>query len=258
VHCIRVILSLIDAAQRNGSLTLSSIFVNPTQFNDPSDFQKYPRPLEKDIYLLEKKGTDKLIMQSHQKIKKELYPGGTAQLEHYDLGILERSWEGLYRPGHFQGVCQVMRRLIERIGPDDLYMGQKDYQQSLVVEELLRIMGSQAILHRCPTVRETDGLAMSSRNIRLDKAARTSAAGMYEALLYVRDHLRKGPLAGLLKEAVLILTRHQFVPDYLGIAALDSLEPMDNWDGLQPLIALAAGFQEGVRLIDNLELNQPT
>src|SRR6186713_3613916 len=122
-------ISLIDISKRSAGVTVCSIFVNPTQFNDPNDFQKYPVTLEKDIYLLETAGTDVLFLPELS----EVYPNGTKDLEHYDLGRLETIFEGKYRPGHFQGVCQVMRRLLDFVVPDDLFMGQKDYQQCMVV-----------------------------------------------------------------------------------------------------------------------------
>src|SRR5579871_4964110 len=129
-------ISLITISKSNADLNVCSIFVNPTQFNDPKDFQKYPVTLEKDIYLLEKNGTDILFLPQAQ----EIYPSGTKDLEHYDLGYLESILEGKYRQGHFQGVCQVMSRLLTIVQPDFLFMGQKDYQQCMVVKRLLQIM----------------------------------------------------------------------------------------------------------------------
>ena len=152
-------ISLIKASMGVTDLTVCSIFVNPTQFNDPKDFKKYPITLEKDIYLLEKNGTHVLFLPDPA----EIYPDGTHHLEHYDLGYLETILEGQYRPGHFQGVCQVMHRLLRIVGPTDLFMGEKDYQQCLVIKRLLETGGSQPSFHTCPTLRESDGLAMSSR-----------------------------------------------------------------------------------------------
>src|SRR6201995_3614662 len=147
-------ISLIDISKKTTTLTVCSIFVNPTQFNDPKDFEKYPKTIEKDIILLENAGVEVLFLPELD----EMYPDGTKNLETYDLGPLETILEGKYRPGHFQGVCQVMRRLLELVRPDDLFMGQKDYQQCMVVARLLELMGMGTKLHPCPIVREADGL----------------------------------------------------------------------------------------------------
>src|SRR5258706_2937560 len=136
-------ISLIDISKKTTDVTVCSVFVNPTQFNDPKDFQKYPITIEKDIFLLEKAGTDALFLPEAG----ELYPGGTKDLEKYELGRLETLLEGKYRPGHFHVACQVMRRLLDIVVPDDLFMGQKDYQQCMVVRRLLEIMQSSTRLH---------------------------------------------------------------------------------------------------------------
>ncbi len=176
-------ISLITISKKETDITVCSIFVNPTQFNDPKDFQKYPITLEKDIALLEAAGVDILFLPGVS----ELYPTGTANLEHYDLGQLENLLEGKYRPGHFQGVCQVMYRLLHLVRPDHLFMGQKDYQQCMVVQRLLTLLGLPIQLHRCPIIREADGLAMSSRNQRLSPAQRANATAIYRALLLLKE-----------------------------------------------------------------------
>jgi pantoate--beta-alanine ligase len=243
-------ISLIEAAKKEAGLTICSIFVNPTQFNDPRDFQKYPVTIEQDIYLLEKNGTDILFLPD----LKEMYPDGTSALEQYDLGYLETIMEGRFRPGHFQGVCQVMYRLLRLTGPDHLFMGQKDYQQCMVVNRLLQLMGLKTILHTCPTQREADGLAMSSRNRRLNGTARKKAVAIYEALSYLKNNLRPGNLSALIAEAGNILLKNDFRIDYVETADAATLEPVNQWDGKQKLVALAAAFQDEVRLIDNMVL----
>src|SRR6202012_2980545 len=171
-------ISLIDISKKTTTLTVCSIFVNPTQFNDPTDFQKYPITIEKDIILLENAGTDVLFLPELD----EMYPDGTKNLETYDLGPLETILEGKYRPGHFQGVCQVMRRLLEAVRPDHLFMGEKDYQQCMIVQRLLDLTKMNTILQPCPIVREPHGLAMSSRNLRLTPEERKRATAIYGAL----------------------------------------------------------------------------
>jgi pantoate--beta-alanine ligase len=244
-------LELIEAAKKTRTRVICSIFVNPTQFNDPGDFQKYPLSVEKDIYMLEKKGTDILFLPALE----EIYPQGTRQLEQYDLGYLDTILEARFRPGHFQGVCQVMSRLLRIVNPDHLLMGQKDYQQGLVVKTLLQLMQSKTRLRLCPTVREPDGLAMSSRNTRLNPTERKRAPAIFQALEFLKKNLRPGNLNALLEQATGLLIKSDFRIDYVEIADLLTLQGVRHWDGKQRLIALAAAFQNEIRLIDNLTLD---
>jgi len=243
-------LTLIETCRRDENLCVCSIFVNPTQFNDPKDFLKYPVTIENDIYLLEKNGADILFLP----LKDEIYPNGTNNLAHYELGYLESLLEGKYRPGHFQGVCQVMERLLHIVAPDHLYMGQKDYQQCMVVKRLLQITKSKMIFHTVPTVREPDGLAMSSRNTRLNEDDRKKAVTIYKTLLFLKQNLMPGDLFSLSLQAANMLTAEHFKVDYVAIADADTLEPVEVWNGKQPLVALIAAFLHEVRLIDNMML----
>jgi len=233
-------ISLIDISKSSCPVTVCSIFVNPTQFNDPKDYQKYPITIEKDIALLEAAGADALFLPE----VREMYPDGTTGLEKYDLGHLETILEGKYRPGHFQGVCQVMRRLLDLVRPDHLFMGSKDYQQCMVVQRLIQLMDWSIHLHRCPIVREPDGLAMSSRNTRLTPPERQRATAIYQSL----QALRSGAPLTIAEK---ILTDAQFRTDYIATCDPETLEPTDPSPGS---IALIAAFQGEVRLIDNLIL----
>ncbi len=218
-------ISLIAISRRETTLTVCSIFVNPTQFNDPADFAKYPVTIEKDIALLEKAGTDALFLPDVA----TLYPGGTTKLEKYDLGPIEYLLEGKYRPGHFQGVCQVMFRLLGIVQPDDLFMGSKDYQQCMVVQRLLAIMELPTTLHRCPILREADGLAMSSRNTRLDAAQRTNAQAIYRALCGIKEGWSAGTsIAVLIATATTLLEAAAFRVDYVSIAEATTLQPLGD------------------------------
>lgn len=243
-------LALIKEAQQHTDITVCSIFVNPTQFNDPNDYKKYPNTLDKDIYQLELTGTDILFLPSVN----EMYPHSIHQLEQYDLGYLETILEGQYRPGHFQGVCQVMSRLLQQVRPDTLFMGQKDYQQCMVVQWLLQYLKMDTRFVAVPTIREADGLAMSSRNMRLPEADRKKAPAIYRALEHIRRHITAGPLSALLQEAQGLLEKEGFKIDYVAIADASSLAPVDAWDGKQPLVALVAAFLGEVRLIDNMRV----
>ncbi len=243
-------ITLIQESRKAGGLVICSIFVNPTQFNDPKDYQKYPKTLEKDIDLLEENGNDILFLPEAE----DIYPKGISNLETYELGQLEKLLEGQFRPGHFQGVCQVMRRILEIITPDQLFMGQKDYQQCMVIKRLISLMNAPIKFFAIPTVREKDGLAMSSRNLRLDASGRKNAAAVSESLQYIRKNIKPGELSALKTKAREILEEKEFKVDYLELADADNLNIVKSWDGKQKLVALVAAFQGEVRLIDNMVL----
>jgi pantoate--beta-alanine ligase len=241
-------LSLLAAAGTGNDLVVCSIFVNPTQFNDKRDFEQYPITIEKDIELLEAAGAAILFLPSLA----EIYPSGTGLLPFYALGRLETVLEGHYRAGHFQGVCQVMHQLLKIVQANDLYMGQKDYQQCMVVQKLIQLTGSQTVLHPCPTLREPDGLAMSSRNMRLDEQARKKAAIISQTLTQVVSRLQPGDTGQITSWAEQVLSENGFKPDYVAIAAADDLELISHWDGQRKLIVLAAAYLGEIRLIDNM------
>lgn len=246
-------ISLITESKKNNGLTVSSIFINPVQFNDPKDYEKYPITLENDILLLEKAGCNVLFLPSVS----EVYPDGTTQQKKYELGYLESVLEGEYRPGHFQGVCMVIERLLDIVKPDNLYLGQKDYQQCMVIKKLTELTGLDQTVHTriCPTLREPDGLAMSSRNMRLSETERKNAGTIYKTLQLIKEGLGKDDLRSLKKEAKTILSEKGFKPDYVEIADASTLQLVNDWDGKQKLVALIAAFLNEVRLIDNLPLN---
>lgn len=246
-------LSLLRQCRQENAISVCSIFVNPTQFNDPSDYAKYPVTIEADIRMLEAGGCDVLFLPAVE----EIYPGGAQLGRHYPLGQLETVLEGRYRPGHFQGVCTVVHRLLEIVQPDQLYLGQKDYQQCMVIATLLELTGmdSQTRVRIAPIIREPDGLAMSSRNTRLSAEERAAAPAIYRALSGIRDGLQPGDLTRLKQEATSLLVQQGFRPDYIEITGAGSLEPVNEWDGQQALVALAAAFIGDVRLIDNILLN---
>ncbi|HNA16252.1 MAG TPA: pantoate--beta-alanine ligase, partial [Ferruginibacter sp.] len=191
-------ISLIESACSENDLVVCSIFVNPTQFNDPKDFQNYPITIENDIDLLEKAGCDALFLPAVE----EMYPAGLENKKTYALGYLETVLEGRYRPGHFQGVCQVVHRLLTIVPADRLYLGQKDFQQCMVIRKMIELENLPIETVICPTLRETDGLAMSSRNMRLDKEAREKAVEISRTLLHIKSSLKTGDLSELKTAAV--------------------------------------------------------
>jgi pantoate--beta-alanine ligase len=245
-------ISLIEDARKHNSLVVCSIFVNPSQFNDPADYRKYPSTIDRDIALLENAGCDVLFYPSVE----EVYPDPDEQ-SHYDLGYLETIMEGKFRPGHFQGVCRVVHKLLNIVKPDNLYIGQKDYQQCLVIKRLLELTGMnhQVNLHISPTLREKDGLAMSSRNARLDEQQRQIAPGIYQTLNLVRKEIKPGNLQLLKEKGMNHLLEKGFRPEYVEIADASTLQPLNEWDGSQKLVVLTAAFLGEIRLIDNLLLN---
>ena len=246
-------ISLIQQSKTENGITVCSIFVNPAQFNDPKDFEKYPVTIEKDIEMLEAAGCDVLFLPSVS----EIYPEGTATAKHYELGFLETVLDGKFRPGHFQGVCRVVERLLQIVKPDQLYLGQKDYQQCMVISKLVELMGlkDRLSIRICPTLREADGLAMSSRNIRLNAEERNKAVAIFQGLQYIKENIKPGSLHSLQEKVIENLKASGFQPDYVCIADAANLKHVENWDGDQKLVALIAAFLNEVRLIDNMVLN---
>jgi len=246
-------LSLIDACKKENDICISSIFVNPAQFNDPKDFEKYPSTLEYDIDMLEEAGCDILFIPS----VKEIYPDGFAKSKHYDLGFLETILEGKYRPGHYQGVCMVMEKLLKIVLPHNLYLGQKDYQQCMVIKRLIELISLAGRIETtiCPTIREPDGLAMSSRNMRLNETERKTATEISKTLFYIREKIKPGPIVDLKQTAFEMLEAKGFKVDYIEVADAGNLEIVNDWNGKQKIVTLAAAYLDEIRLIDNIILN---
>ncbi|MBK7679745.1 MAG: pantoate--beta-alanine ligase [Chitinophagaceae bacterium] len=246
-------ISLIDAASKENQVTISSIFVNPTQFNDLKDFEKYPITIEKDIEMLEAAGCNVLFLPS----VKEIYPEGIKPEMQYELGYIETILEGKFRPGHFQGVCMVVHRLLDIVQPDNLYLGQKDYQQCMVISKLVELINQQDTIkvNICPTLREKDGLAMSSRNMRLNEDERKLAAIIYRCLSYIKEHTGKQSVNDIKKQTQSMLEEAGLRVDYVEIAEAKHLSPITTWDEKEKAVALIAAFMNEVRLIDNMLLN---
>jgi pantoate--beta-alanine ligase len=244
-------ISLIKAAKKETNVVVCSIFVNPTQFNDPKDFEKYPVTLDSDIYLLEKAGCDILFLPSVA----EMYPEGLQTSTHFELEFIETVLEGEFRPGHFQGVCQVVYRLLEIISPDKLFLGQKDFQQCMVIKKMAATFFPLLDIIICLTQRESSGLAMSSRNKRLSDAEKLQATAIFETMQYVKNHIQPGELKALQQNAVQQLTLKGFRVDYVAIADAGTLRLPEWWDGKEKVVVLIAAFLNEVRLIDNMVLN---
>jgi len=242
--------SLIQTSKEENDVTVCSIFINPAQFNNPEDFRRYPVTVEKDIELLIQSGCDVLFLPSVEQV----YPPGYKK-KIYPLGNIETMLEGYYRPGHFQGVCEVMDRLMEIIQPQRLYLGQKDYQQCMVIRKLIELSGKQQQIELVvePTIREEDGLAMSSRNLRLSKEDRAKAPVINKTLSYIKNNLGQIPLKTLRNTARTRLESEGFIVDYVEIADAYTLETVRGQS--EKLVALVAASINNVRLIDNMILN---
>ncbi|MET6997421.1 pantoate--beta-alanine ligase [Chitinophaga defluvii] len=245
-------LSLVAAAKEKCDIVVCSIFVNPTQFNDPKDFEKYPITIEQDIVKLTDAGTDVLFLPSVA----EMYPEGLASGKHYDFGNLEKVLEGEFRAGHFQGVGRVVHKLLDIVMPHQLFMGQKDFQQCLIIKELIHLLALPVQLVVCPTRREADGLAMSSRNVRLNAAHRQQATDIFKVLTAIRDQFGKVPNSTLSKEAMTQLKKDGFEPEYVEIITLRNgqVTREDAPSADKTVAVVLAAWLGGVRLIDNMIL----
>ncbi|HZI00726.1 MAG TPA: pantoate--beta-alanine ligase, partial [Flavisolibacter sp.] len=181
-------ISLIKESVNVSNITICSIFINPTQFNNKEDFAKYPVTIENDINLLTGSGCDILFLPTVDEIYSTAYV-----IKKYDLGKLETLLEGEFRPGHFQGVCQVVDRLLDIVSPDFMFLGQKDYQQCMILKQLIVLRNDEAKIELvfAPTIRENDGLAMSSRNMRLQPEQRIKALCIHQCLEIMKQQIHQ-------------------------------------------------------------------
>lgn len=242
-------LQLVRAAAAECDVVVASIFVNPTQFNNPDDFRLYPRLPEADAALLAPAGCTALFLPSVA----EMYP--RPSVVQFNFGPLERVMEGEHRPGHFNGVATVVSKLFHLSRPHRAYFGQKDFQQVAIVRQLISDLAFDLELVAFPTVREPDGLAMSSRNRRLSPEARTLAPRLYQSLQAAAELIRAGQTP---PAAVQAAVREQLgtVPglelEYIAVVDAHSLQPLAGWDSGRPVALCLAAHLGGVRLIDNV------
>jgi pantoate--beta-alanine ligase len=220
-------LALVKRARRENDIVACSIFINPIQFNNPEDLKKYPRTPDEDLRLLESEKCDLVFVPSEQ----EMYPEKVTKK--YKFGAIENVMEGRFRPGHFNGVAVVVKRLFDIIGPGRAYFGQKDFQQLVIIKSLVRIESLPVKIIPCPTVREEDGLAMSSRNLRLSLEERAIAPEIYKTLLEMKEHAGILPVEEVKEKAILHLERKGIRVEYVEIADTDTLQPVSDWKFLQ-------------------------
>ena len=240
-------ISLIKEARNDTDVVVCSIFVNPKQFNNPEDLEKYPRDIARDIHLLEIADCDVVFIPSEQ----EIYPDDKS--ENFDFGLLENVMEGIFRPGHFNGVATVVKRLFEIVDPDNAYFGLKDYQQLLIVYKMTKDLKLPVEIIPCPIVREKNGLAMSSRNERLSAEEREQATLLYETLKMVKirsGYASVGEISSFVEQQ---FRRNKFVKlEYFEIVDMYTLQPLKTWASSNNVIACIAAWVGPVRLIDNM------
>lgn len=246
-------LSLIEIAKKNAEIVVCSIFVNPTQFTDPKDLEKYPRPLVHDIKMLTDAGCNFVFMPT----VKEMYPNfPTPESWQIDLGSAEFLLEGEFRKGHYQGVTQIVKKLFDAVNPEVAFFGQKDFQQVLMIKNMVTYFNLPVEIVSCPIIREDDGLAMSSRNIHLSEKDRKNALVLNKALQFVKANFSKLNLNELLATAKEMITIVNGVElDYFTIADGETLLPVENKAIKNPVALVAAKVGE-TRLIDNMLLSQ--
>ena len=241
-------ISLIVASKKENDLTVCSIFVNPTQFNEASDFNKYPRQVEADLEKLKQAGCDAVFVPE----VKDIYPEPDKTI--YELGHVAEKIEGAHRPGHFNGVASVVKRLLELVKPHNAYFGLKDYQQYLVIKKLTEQYGLNVNIVGCPIKRQESGLAMSSRNQLLTDKGEDTAINLYRSLELVKKAVHQYSSEELEKIGWTYLESKEGVtPEYFVVVDKNTLEsPQENQE--DELIALVAAHVDGVRLIDNMFL----
>jgi pantoate--beta-alanine ligase len=241
-------LQLVQAAAATCDDVVASIFVNPTQFNNPDDLRLYPRLPEQDTAMLAGAGCTALFMPGVE----EMYPQPTVL--RFDFGDLERVMEGAHRPGHFNGVATVVSKLFHMARPHQAYFGQKDFQQVAIVRQLIADLSFDLELVVAPTVREADGLAMSSRNRRLSPEARAVAPLLYQVLTQAASQVRQGlaPEQVQVQALASLAAEPQFTPEYFEVADAQTLQPLAHYKASQPVVLCVAAHLGGVRLIDNI------
>lgn len=239
-------LSLIEIARQHSDVVVCSIFVNPTQFNDPRDLERYPRPLDADTAKLEDAECDILFLPSTF----EMYSQPEAW--YINLGYIENILEGEFRPGHYQGVTQIVKKLFDVVKPDKAFFGQKDFQQVKVIGKLVEVFDLKVEIVMCPILREEDGLAMSSRNIHLSESERIESLALSKALLLTKENYQSKTLQELKNDAVNYLENSAGLKlEYFEISNSKTLLPAISKEE-EGLVALVAARVGATRLIDNI------
>jgi len=244
-------MSLMRASNDQCDITVCSIFVNPTQFNVKSDLDKYPITIQADLNMLLRVNVDVVFLPEVD----EIYPDGQSYVNPYDLGELAEVLEGAKRPGHFDGVVQVVDRLLDIVEPSALFMGQKDFQQFSIIQRMLVLKESPVELVVCPIIREADHLAMSSRNVRLSAQDRLDALTLSKTLQFIDKYKFERSVSSLLEDGLKMLQHPNIKVEYLTIRDGRTLQPLTSMDQKSYAVVLVAAWVGQIRLIDNIILN---
>ena len=243
-------LELVKQAVQGNDVVISSIFVNPIQFNNPEDLKRYPRTFERDCALLEEEGCHAVFYPSVE----EMYPGPVTKV--YDFGKLDKVMEGSYRQGHFNGVAVVVKKLFDIVMPHRAYFGQKDYQQLAIIKALVKMENLDVEIVPCPIVRESDGLAMSSRNVRLSPEQRSRAPRIYETLVKARSMYPVSSINEVKQDVIKSIGNEPLMDlEYFEISDTETLEPITDKKPEKAVVACIAVYMGDVRLIDNMIFN---
>ena len=241
-------ISLVERARRENDIVVASIYVNPLQFNNPNDLKKYPRVPEKDLQLLQDACCDLVFMPDDAII-------GDSKGFNYNIGYFDTIMEGFHRPGHFKGVAFIVKTFFEIVQPNKAYFGEKDYQQLAVIKKMVKDFGLPVSIIPCPTVREPNGLAMSSRNARLTEDEKQSAAGIFEGLIYIKNNIFSQKPEVLKEWFVKNIQNHPGMQvEYIELCDSENLTPVTEVKESASVVACTAVYLRNVRLIDNLKI----
>jgi pantoate--beta-alanine ligase len=242
-------LSLVGLSRKMCDITVVSVFVNPTQFNDKTDYQRYPRTPENDIEMLKNAGCDIIFIPGEE----DIYPEKDNRV--FDFGQLDKVMEGKFRPGHFNGVAQVVSRLFDIVNPDKAFFGQKDFQQVGIIKNMVRQLNLSVEIVVAPIVREQDGLAMSSRNMLLTENQRIEAAKISQALMHAKEQALNISLNDLRDDVIRrINASPELEVEYLETVDANDLQSVSGWDDANEIFACVAVHVGKIRLIDNIQL----
>jgi len=243
--------SLVERARAENDVVVVSVFLNPTQFNNPDDLRTYPRTADADAALLERCGVDVAFMPTVE----EIYPEPDTRT--FDLGPVAQVMEGAMRPGHFNGVCQIVSKLLEWVTPTRAYFGEKDYQQIAVIRALVAQQGYDVTIVPCPCVREADGLAKSSRNVRLTPQVRKVAPQIYATLVRSQQFAADHTVEQTHDWVVATLNAWpEMEVEYFSICDGDTLQPVDSWQASDHIVGCITVYCGDVREIDNITYKQ--
>ncbi|HEY4784402.1 MAG TPA: pantoate--beta-alanine ligase [Bacteroidales bacterium] len=243
-------ISLVSFSNRENDVTVVSIFVNPTQFNDKNDLINYPRTLETDLDILDRNEVDVVFVPAVE----EMYPEPDNRI--FDFGTIDKIMEGAHRPGHFNGVAQIVSKLLVIVEPNKAYFGEKDFQQVAIIKQLVKQLNLKVHIIPCPIMREADGLAMSSRNILLSQMQRKNAVVISQTLFESQRLVNKMSVEGLKAWVINTINKNsELKVEYFEIVDDTDLLPIESWDMPKGKVGCIAVRVGNVRLIDNIRYN---